>query len=203
MGKKKKNKYKYFDNKKKKKNGGKGGHKSVYKKPKGRDVKETLSKKEAKANKKVVLSPVDVPKDFKKNRQKCNHAGLNISVSDYQTMTTAYAAYTPALERVVEMFGEDKTSICKSCYDVIVDRDAIEVDKVYDALTYLYAAVNVALANRKLKDDEVKELAKLKDIIFDFQPVLEILGKIEASAEDERPSAPAGLNNNPSGAFVN
>lgn len=201
---KKHKKSKYFDTKKKKNKKKSGGKKSAYKAPKGRDIKETLSKKDAKANKKVVVSPVDVPKDFRKNRQRCNHAGASISVAEYQSMTAAYAAYTPALERVVAMFGADNVSVCKSCYDVIVKRSAIEADKVYDALTYLYAAVNVALSNRKLKADEVKELSKLKDVIFDFQPVMDILDKIADTDEDtgSKSSGGAGLNNNPGGAFV-
>lgn len=47
---KKKKKYKYFDSKKKDtKKKGKKGRRSAYKAPKTRDIKETLSKKEAKA----------------------------------------------------------------------------------------------------------------------------------------------------------
>ena len=62
---KKKKKYKYFDSKKKDtKKKGKKGRRSAYKAPKTRDIKETLSKKEAKANKKVVVSPVDIPKEI-------------------------------------------------------------------------------------------------------------------------------------------
>lgn len=196
----KKHKNKYFDTKKKDKKK-KNARKSVYKAPKGRDIKETLSKKDAKANKKVVLSPVDVPKEFRKNRQRCNHAGSTISVAEYQNMTAAHAAYTPALERVTAMFGAENTSVCKSCYDVVVKRSCIDPSKVYDAITYLYAAVNVALANRKLKDDEVKELAKLKDIIFDFQPVLDTLDKI-ADDTETTDNGSVMLNKNPGSAFV-
>ena len=203
---KKKKKYKYFDNKKKdKKSKGKKGRRSAYKAPKTRDIKETLSKKEAKANKKVVVSPVDVPKDFKKNRQRCNHAGASISVAAYQEMTPAYAAYTPALDRVREMYGDENVSVCKSCFDVVVKQGCIDPDHVYDCLTYLYAAINVALANQKLKGDEIKDIAKLKDIIFDFAPVLDILNKLQpAEAGDQSPSggSSTGVDLNNNSAFV-
>lgn len=204
---KKKKKYKYFDSKKKDtKKKGKKGRRSAYKAPKTRDIKETLSKKEAKANKKVVVSPVDIPKEFKKNRQRCNHAGASISAAAYQELTPTYAAYTPALDRVRDMFGDDNVSVCKSCFDVVVKQECITADNVYDCLTYLYAAVNVALANQKLKGDEVKDIAKLKDVIFDFAPVLEILHKLEPAESGDTSSGAGGshlggdLNNN--SAFV-
>lgn len=201
----KKNSWKYFggeyDKKKSKK--GKKNKRSVYDKPKMKTVKPTLSKKDAKANKKVVLSPVEVPKEFRKNRLKCNHAVRMITPEAYRNMTPTYAAYTPALERVVEKYGKDHVHVCKDCYDVLVDRNMITSDEVYDAMTTLYVACNVAVANKRLKDDEVKAIAKLKDVVEDFRPVLDILEKIEEEGtESAQPTNTASLNSNSGAVFV-
>lgn len=200
----KKKKLKYYNGSKKKKKSGKKNS-SAYKRPKYKDIKSTLSKKEAKENKKIVLSPVDVPKEFRKNRLKCNHAGDLVGVDKYKAMTPNYAAYTPFLDQTVAKFGEDHVHICQSCYDVIVDRTCVDSEDVIDAMTTLYAAVNVAVANRRMKDDEVKELSKLKERLDDFRPVVEILSKLE---EDERDrSSDSGrsgsnLNSNSGASFI-
>ncbi|MCM1230232.1 MAG: hypothetical protein NC489_08865 [Ruminococcus flavefaciens] len=212
MGKKsrkaKQKKYYGYDlsNRSSKKDKKKKGSKTVgYKAPKLGNMKPTLDKKEAKTNRKIVTSPVDVPKEFLKNRLKCNHAGAQMSVADFKTMTPSWSAYTPATERMVTKFGADKVCICKQCYDVLVARECIDTDKVNEALTVLYAACNVAIGNKRMKDDEVKKIAKLKEVIADFQPVIDTLERI---AEDEREYAKnngtgnGNLNNTPGGAFI-
>lgn len=212
MGKKNKS---YFKSSKKK--SGKKSKKSdgwkkngkYYDKPKLKSVRPTLDKKEVKKNKKTVLNPVEVPKDFRKNRLKCNHAGRIMSVSEYRNMTPTYAAYTPALERMVQLYGEENCCICRDCYDVLVKRREVTKDAVNDALTTLYAACNVAVANKRLKDDEVKEIAKLKGIIDDFRPVLDIIDQVEdiPAQEDDGDGAdasadPSSLNRMNGAAFV-
>ena len=164
--------------------------KSAYGKPKMKNVKPTLTKKEAKANKKTVLAPVDVPKEFRKNRLKCNHAADTISVESYKNLTANYAAYTPALERVVAQFGLEHTCICKDCYDVLVDRDCVSPEDVFSALT-----------NRRLKPDEVKAIAKLKEVLNDFSPVMDILMKV-AAEEGSMDSSSTGSDLNDNSAFI-
>lgn len=188
MSKKKKNKKlrnKYFPDAR---GGGKKKRKtkSAYGKPRMKAVKPSLTKKEAKANKKVVVSPVDVPKAFTKSRMKCNHAADTISVEAYKALTPSYAAYTPALERMVAQFGEDNVCVCKDCYDVLVNADCVSVEDVNQALNTLYAACNVAVAHRRLKEDEIKEISKLKEALNDFGPVLDILSKISDTDEDSQ-----------------
>lgn len=203
----KKKDLKYFNDKKgSKKN--KKNKRSAYDKPKFKTVKPTLSKKEAKSNKKTVLSPVEVPKEFRKNRLKCNHAARIISVEEYRNMTPTYAAYTPALERVVELFGEENVGICKDCYDVVVNRNCVTSKDVNDAAVTLYAACNVVIANRRMKDDEVKEISKLKDVLENFMPVLELMRKIEEDGSQSANSENVGsidsvnLNRNSGALFV-
>lgn len=203
----KKNSWKYFDggnDKKKSGKKGKKGKRSVYEKPKFKTVKPTLSKKDAKTNKKVVLSPVEVPKEFRKNRLKCNHAARMITPEQYRAMTSTYAAYTPALERVVEKFGEEHVHVCKDCYDVLVDRNLVTSEDVYDAMTLLYVACNVAVANKRMKDDEVKAISKLKEVLDDFRPVLDILEKIEEEGSEAATAVDdtASLNSNRNTVFV-
>lgn len=211
MGKKsrkaKQKKYYSYDLSGRRKNSKKSkGSKTVaYKAPKLGNLKPTLDKKEAKANRKIVMSPVEVPKEFIKNRLRCNHAGGTISIEEFKQLTPSYAAYTPVIERMVAKYGADNVSICRQCYDVVVSRDQVDTAKVNDALTVLYAACNVAVSNKRMKDDEVKKIAKLKEVLEDFNPVLETLTKI---AEDEKELAgrPGGsvtdLNRNPGSAFT-
>ena len=208
MSKKKKKKskdLKYFSSSKKssKKSskGKKRSGKSAYGKPKMKSVKPTLTKKEAKANKKTVLAPVDVPKEFRKNRLKCNHAADTISVESYKNLTANYAAYTPALERVVAQFGLEHTCICKDCYDVLVDRDCVSPEDVFSALTTLYVACNIAVSNRRLKPDEVKAIDKLKEVLNDFSPVMDILMKV-AAEEGSMDSSSTGSDLNDNSAFI-
>lgn len=191
MGKKKNKKAKKYygydlSNSSKKKSGKKSkGSKTVgYKPPKLKNLKPTLDKKEAKENRKIVMSPVDVPKAFVKNRQKCNHADGRMSVAEFKNMTPSWAAYTPALEGLIKKYGEDKVSICRQCYDALVVREAVTTSSVNDALMTLYAACNVAVSNHRMKDDEVKEIAKLKKIVDDFRPVLETMDKIAAEEKE-------------------
>lgn len=202
--KKKNKKLKYFGSEKKQKKNSKGkkrSGKSAYGKPKMKSVKPTLSKKEAKENKKIVMAPVDVPKEFRKNRLKCNHAADTITVDRYKALTPSWAAYTPALERMVEQFGPEHVCVCKDCYDILVDRDCVSAEDVYTALTTLYAACNIAVSNRRLKDDEVKAIAKLKEVLNDFAPVLDILGKI-AEEEGRMDTSSTGADLNDNSAFV-
>lgn len=216
MGKHKKKQKKYFSeyyrskkkNKKNKKgksvNGSFGGGK---KKARLKTVQPTLDRKEAKESRKIVLSPVDVPKKFKKNRDKCNHVGELLSVEAFKRMTPSYSAYTPALDRMVAKYGEEHVSVCGKCYDVVVDRSEVSVEDVQDAVLTLYAACNVAVSNTRLKKDEVKKISDLKDVFGDYQEVIDLLDKIERHAvadEDEGSSAGVTGNRNsiPGSAFV-
>lgn len=181
------------------------GSKTVgYKAPKLGNLKPTLDKKEAKENRRIVMSPVDVPKEFRKNRDKCNHAGGMITVPEFKQLTPSYAAYTPALERLSETFGADKVAICRQCYDALVQRDCIDTEKVNEALAVLYAACNVAVSNKRMKGDEVKKINKLKQVLDDFQSVLDVLAKIaeDAEAATTMPGNGGNLNGNPGSAFV-
>ena len=98
----KKNKYFYTSKDIKKKNK-KGKKIKGYEAPKLKSVKPTLDKSDAKKNKKILLAPVEIPKEFIKNRAKCNHAGQVISVAEFKAMTPTYAAYTPMLDTIVEV----------------------------------------------------------------------------------------------------
>lgn len=197
MGKKsKKNKKKagrYFDldyrygsgngSKKKGKKGKKDAKNQVIraKAPKLRDVHGTLDKSEIKECRETVLSPVKVPKAFKQSRIKCNHGGSVISVAEFKRMTPSYAAYTPMLDFLVNKYGEDSTSVCKSCYDVLVSPSKVTVSDVEDAIGTLYAAVNVAVSTYRMKKKEVKEMNSLKDSLQNFNSVRDVLIKIDES----------------------
>lgn len=198
MGKKKKRDkgYKFYESYQKR--GKKGKKKDKNKKdyrndgPAFKTMKLTLSKQDIKEAKKIVLAPVDVPKDFIKIRHKCNHAGDLISVKDFRNMSPTYSAFTPALDRVVEVFGEDSVSVCAACYDVIVDQSKIGIDDVQHAITTLYVAANKAVSMRRLKDDEVKDISKMKDELSEWGLIVDMLEKIEEKLSRRQTSGQTG-----------
>lgn len=131
-------------------------------------IKATLGKKDAKANRKIIMAPVEVPASFSKSRRECNHAGDTLTAAEFRNMTPAYSAYTPLLDEACGRYGEGHVHICKACFDVLVDRDQINIDQIKGAMTTLYLASNMVVANVKMKDDEVEDLNKAKDKMMNF-----------------------------------
>lgn len=197
---KKKNKKKggYYDyafGKKDLKKGKKKGKKSAYDEPKLKSVKPTLDKKDAKESKKILLEPVDVPKEFMKNRNKCNHAGSIITPKEFKDMTPTYAAFTPMLDNMIAVFGEENVGVCKMCYDVLADVSKISTNDIIHALCILYAAANAVVSHKRFKTDEVKEIAKIKDDLSDWNNIVEMFEKLEdkgAFAATDTTAASAG-----------
>ena len=177
--KKKKDKaYKYFgsskkkdDKKKKKSNKGSA--------PKFKTIKPTLDRKEIKQARKIVLAPVDIPKQFTKVREKCNHADKLITPAEFRAMTPAYSAYTPMLDLACDAYGDDAVFVCKSCYDVLVDRSKIDATDVTNAALVLYLAANKAVSLHRMKDDEVKAIAKLKSALAEWGDVADLIDKVD------------------------
>lgn len=169
--KKKKNKKSYYSEyqfggkgKSKKSSGKKkgGNKKSYYAEPKLKSVKPTLSKKDAKKNRKMLLAPVEIPEAFIKSRKSCNHVGDVLTVAQFKEMTPTYAAFTPMLDTMVNVFGEDNVAVCAQCYDVLVNAAAINEDDFDRAVAVLYAAANMAVSYNRMKGDEIKEIAKIR-----------------------------------------
>ena len=171
--------YEYGSNKKDRKK--KKDKESYYEKPRFKRVKPTLDKKEAKESKKILLAPVDIPKDFTKNRNRCNHAGDVITVATFKSMTPNYAAYTPMLETLVKVFGEDNVDVCKSCYDAVVDPACLSIVKIKEAIAILYASANVLVSRKRMKNDEVKNVAEIKNELRRWNDVIDDLMKLEES----------------------
>ena len=149
-------------------------------------IKATLGKKDAKANRKIIMAPVEVPASFSKSRRECNHAGDTQSAAEFRNMTPAYSAYTPLLDEACGRFGEDHVHVCKACFDVLVDRDQINIDQIKGAMTTLYLASNMVVANVRMKDDEVEDLNKAKDKMMNFaMKLVSILSENMATNEAE------------------
>lgn len=191
MGKKKKNKGYFKDDyevksKKSKKSNRKELEKSL---KKAKTVHPTLSKKDAKANRKILEKPLKVDEKFLDRRAKCNHADGTLSVADYRSQYPGKAdAYTPMLETMVEVFGEEHVRVCARCFEVMVDRSEVNIDAVKEAYALLYAACGVVTANVRMKGDEVKKVAKVKATLDKFRPVINLLSELD----DEQPAANGG-----------
>lgn len=176
MSKKSKKKNKYFNTKSKKDK--KKSKKGYYEKPKFKTVKPSLEKKEVKENKKILLAPIDIPKTFRQNRTKCNHAGDLITVAEFKAMTPNYGAYTPMLDIMIEVFGEDNLAVCRSCYDVLVRGELITNDRISEALAILYGAANMVVSHKRMKNDEIKDLNKMKSDLQDWHGVMEAIAEL-------------------------
>lgn len=152
-------------------------------------IKATLGKKDAKANRKIIMAPVEVPASFSKSRRECNHAGDTLSAAEFRNMTPAYSAYTPLLDEACGRYGEDHVHVCKACFDVLVDRDQINIDQIKGAMTTLYLASNMVVANVRMKDDEVEDLNKAKDRMMNFaMKLVSIMSENIASANEAETS---------------
>ena len=180
--KKKSGKGKYYESiySKRKKKDNKKKKSSYYGKPAFKTVKPSLSKKEAKESKKILLAPVDIPKDFMKNRAKCNHAGDLISVADFKAMTPNYGAFTPMLDQMIKTFGEENLVICKGCYDVVVKASLMSTEKMEDAIATLYAAANTILSRKRMKNSKnIEKISKIKNDLADWNDLVDRMGKLE------------------------
>lgn len=182
MAKKKKGKKKsyYYDyqfgskgGKKKGSGKGKKSKKSYYAEPKLKSVKPTLTKKDAKKNRKMLLAPVEIPEAFLKSRKSCNHVGDVISVSKFKEMTPTYAAFTPMLDAMVNVFGEENVAVCAQCYDVLVNASALTEEDFDRAIAVLYACANTAVSYNRMKSDEIKDVAKLRMNLTNWNKIKE------------------------------
>ena len=179
MGKKKKDKgYKYFNaqGKKKSKKSKKGSSG-----PKLKVVRPTVDRKDIKRARKIILAPVEIPKEFTEVRRKCNHADKLITPAEFRAMTPSYSAFTPMLDFACRVYGEDNVYVCKCCYDVIVKPELITVDDVDNAILTLYMAANKAVSLRRMKDDEVKAINKIKNALADWNDVADELQHVDDS----------------------
>ena len=175
------------DKKKKKKDKEKGKNK-----PSIKSVRPSLSSKDGKKNRKIVMRPIEVDKEFTKRRLRCNHADGIMTLDEFKSMSMTAPAFTPMMERVKGLYGPEHVHICARCMDVLVDADQISADAAVDALTTLYATVNSVVARTRLKEDEIKEINRLKDVVSDFIPVVDLLQQIETD-DTETPSASASV----------
>lgn len=155
----------------------KGKKDSVYGDPKTNRMKLTLNKKEIKENRKIAEAPFEIPKELLKNRRKCNHADGTMTVQEFMD-SGKNPAITPLLSTMVDVFGEDKIKICAACYDVMLVDDAIKPDDVIKSAMTLYAASNYVVSHKKMSDEDVKGLAKDREVVEDFKNVVTLMRKI-------------------------
>ena len=145
--------------------------------PKTKRMKLTLNKKEIKENRKIAEAPFEIPKELLKNRRKCNHADGTMTVQEFMD-SGKNPAITPLLSTMVDVFGEDKIKICAACYDVMLVDDAIKPDDVIKSAMTLYAASNYVVSHKKMSDEDVKGLAKDREVVEDFKNVVTLMRKI-------------------------
>lgn len=187
MGKKKKSKKSYYSNgygyvsggnkkasKKAMKKAARKNKGYTHDEPRLNNVKLSLNKKDAKENKRIIMTPVEVEKAFNKNRSKCNHAGDIITPAQFRALTPNYAAYTPWLERVVAEYSEDNVRVCKACYDVIADAAMISSGDIESALVTLYVAANAVVSHRRMKPDEIKSIYKMRQSLADWHLIVNL-----------------------------
>lgn len=172
MSKKRKGKKSYFTyDVETKKTGKKNKGKDIQakeSKPKHKKIKLSITDKDININRKIIHAPVEVPKDFIKIRQRCNHILKDkdeyMTVEKYKTTTPAYGAYTPMLDTIVATFGEENVHVCPYCFEVMVDPNIIGIDTCENAVAVLYAMATTLVNNKtRKKKDEIEEINKIKE----------------------------------------
>lgn len=189
MGKKKKEKgYKFYESNRKggkdKKKGKNGKKAKGYGVPEFKAINLSLGKKDIKEAKKIVLAPINIPKEFTKIRDRCNHTGKMITVKEFRQMTPTTMAYTPIISSLCETFGEENVRICGACYDAIVRYEQVTPESVTAAIATLYAAANKAVSMQRLKSDEIKDIAKMKNELSDWGQIIDMLDKIDGDVAE-------------------
>lgn len=180
----KKSKYfkKLYETDSKKDTKKKKNKKSAYEAPKLKRVKATLDKDDAKQLKKIVVKPIDIDPKFSKKRAQCNHAvSEEMTPEQFKAMTPNYAAFTPMLDAAIDTFGEKNVGVCPRCFDVMVAAEQIDSDMMKTSIVTLYAAANMVLSHKRLKDDEIKDISKLKDALGKWNKVIDLMEEIEAA----------------------
>lgn len=164
---------------------------------KHKKIKLSITDKEINANRKIIHAPVEVPKDFIKVRQRCNHIlkgeDAYMTVEKYKATTPAYGAYTPMLDTMVDTFGEENVHVCPYCFEVLLNPDVIDIDTCNNAVAVMYAmAADLVNSKSKKKKDEIEEINKLKDrlavwknLIGKYEKVLEKRADTESTAAAE------------------
>lgn len=165
--------------------------------PKYKKIKLSITDKDISTNQKIIHAPVEVPKDFTKIRQRCNHIlkGKDdyLTVEKYKTTTPAYGAYTPMLDTIAGTFGEQNVHVCPYCFEVLVDPDIIDVDTCENAVAVLYAMANTLVNNKdRKKKDEIEEINKIKDRLGVWRNLVGKYEKIllKKMAREEAESSP-------------
>lgn len=202
MGKKKKMLLKYYssgkshddDRDRKGKDKKKDNKKSSSNIPGLKIVHLSVGKKDAKEARKIVMTPVEVPKKFTHIRNDCNHAGSLITPAQFRALTPNYGVYTPMLDLVCGKYGEDNVRICEVCYDVLVNYKQVTGNDVMDAIATLYVGANKVVSMRRMKDDEIKDISKLKNELDDWGEIVDLIEKIDEAVSDQtdRPNGGSG-----------
>lgn len=178
MSKKRKKKTRYFNDQYETDRKKKGNKKSsFYGDPNTKRMKSTLNKKELKENRKIAEAPFEIPKELLKNRRKCNHVNGTMTAQEFMD-SGKNPFITPMLSTMVEVFGEDKVKVCAACYDVMLVDGAITPDDVIKSAMTLYAASNYVVSHKKMSDEDVKGLAKDREVVEDFKNVVTLMRKI-------------------------
>ena len=164
-------------------------------KDKHKKIKLSITDKEINANRKIIHAPVEVPKGFLKVRQRCNHIlkgeDAYLTVDKYKATTPAYGAYTPMLDTMVDVFGEQNVHVCPYCFEVLLNPDVIDIDTCTNAVAVMYAmATDLVNSKSKKKKDEIEEINKLKDRLMVWKNLIGKYEKVlEKRADAENPAA--------------
>ena len=153
------------DKKKSKKN------KNPYEKPEFKTRKISLKRDNIKKAKKIVSTKPKVDKDLYDIQENCNHAGELITVPEYKQICLTPSVYTPNLDVIYDAFG-DKALICKSCYQVVVSPEAVDLRELKKATSKLYAAAMAVLPHNKYKNKEIRRINNMANDLSDWNEII-------------------------------
>lgn len=143
-------------------------NKDAYKKPVKKTVTESLSKKKIKKAASIVGKKPKISEKLIEIQNNCNHAGVVIGIPEYKSLSVMPGVYTPRLDLIEQVFGDNKTCVCASCYQVLVDPSVISVDKAREAIAMLHAVVTAILPRKKMKEQEIEKFNTLIDSLNEW-----------------------------------
>lgn len=149
---------------------------------KGRSIKPTLSKKEAKKVRKFAQEYPEVTPKIADIRAKCNHANDVISIEEY----TQYPNhYNPTLDLMVDAFGPNDVSICADCFEPLLDKSIVNESNLRAAVATIVGTINYITPRVKMSEEELaKHSAKKAKLMKLLNVLLEELQDAYKHDED-------------------
>ena len=149
---------------------------------KGKSIKPSLSKKEARKVRKFAQQYPEITPKIADIRAKCNHANDVITVDEYSQYPNHY---NPTLDLMLDAFGPTEVAICADCFEPLLDKSIVNESNLRAAVATIIGAINYITPRVKMSDEELaKHSAKKAKLMKLLNVLLEELHDAYKHDED-------------------